>query len=226
MRTSNPAPVTRVTAASSVSVFAGGSVVTVDETKQVSDLAHRRGLRVHLDGARIFNAAVALGKPVAEITRKCDSVMFCLSKGLGAPVGSVRGGSDELIKQARVYRKSLVGGMRQAGVLAAAGLHALDHNLERLAEDHANARDIGAALSGIDGVRVVTPEHPTNIVLIEVDADAPAIAAAASHDGVLVTVMGPHALRCVTHLDVDAAGCRRGAAVLARLLAQQPVTTG
>src|SRR5207249_10417558 len=116
--------------------------------------AHEAELPVHLDGARIFNAATALGKPVAEITRKCDSVMFCLSKGLGAPVGSLLVGSRKFIDQARVYRKSLGGGMRQAGVLAAAGLIALEEGPKRLHEDHANAKFLAQGLAKLRGVKL------------------------------------------------------------------------
>src|SRR5260370_37050437 len=132
-----------------------------DQADEICDGAHQLGLPVHLDGARIFNAAAALGKPVAEITRKFDSVMFCLSKGLCAPVGSMILGSKEFIDKARVYRKALGGGMRQAGVLAAAGLVALEKLPARLQEDHENARLIAEGLAGIKGIKI--GNTPTNM---------------------------------------------------------------
>src|SRR6204780_4903443 len=142
----------------------GGTVYPTDVAEDICERAHAAGLRVHLDGARIFNAAVALGKSVAEITRKFDSVMFCLSKGLGAPVGSLLVGSHDFIKQARIHRKVLGGGMRQAGVLAAAGLIALEKMPARLHEDHANAHFLAEGLARMPGVRVDMKKVQTNIV--------------------------------------------------------------
>src|ERR1700719_3742145 len=134
--------------------MAGGTVYPPEVSDEICDRAHDAGLRVHLDGARIFNAAVYLGRSVAELTRKFDSVMFCLSKGLGAPVGSLLVGSREFIEKARVYRKLFGGGMRQVGVLAAAGLIALENSPARLHQDHANARHLAEGLARLPGVRV------------------------------------------------------------------------
>src|SRR5689334_13700778 len=145
--------------------MAGGAVTPFAVMEEICDGAHNAGIPVHLDGARVFNAAVALGKPVAEITRKFDSVMFCLSKGLGAPVGSMLVGSRKFIEQARRYRKSLGGGMRQAGVLAAAGLIALEEGPKRLHEDHANARFLADELAKSPAIDLDPASVQTNIVI-------------------------------------------------------------
>ena len=145
----------------------GGAVLTPDYMDEVCNLAHRRGLKVHLDGARIFNAAVALGVPVAALTRSCDSVAVCLSKGLSAPVGSVLCGSRDFVERARKFRKMLGGGMRQAGVVAAAGIVALETMVDRLAEDHANARRLAQGLTGIKGIVLARDDIPTNIVMFD-----------------------------------------------------------
>jgi len=146
----------------------GGMVLDVDYTNQVCDLAHARGLDVHLDGARIFNAAIALGVPVPVLVERAESVSFCLSKGLGAPVGSVICGSKDFIERARKLRKMLGGGMRQAGIIAAAGIVALETMVDRLAEDHANARRLAQGLAGIEGIRLAQESVPTNIVMFVV----------------------------------------------------------
>ncbi|MBE0431426.1 MAG: low-specificity L-threonine aldolase [Dehalococcoidia bacterium] len=146
----------------------GGMVLDVDYTNQVCDLAHARGLDVHLDGARIFNAAIALGVPVLVLVERAESVSFCLSKGLGAPVGSVICGSKPFIERARKFRKMLGGGMRQAGIIAAAGIVALETMVDRLAEDHANARRLAEGLAGIEGIRLAQESVPTNIVMFVV----------------------------------------------------------
>jgi threonine aldolase len=145
----------------------GGAVLTVDYTDEVCNLAHGRGLKVHLDGARIFNAAVALGVPASNLTRNVDSVALCLSKGLSAPVGSLLCGNRDFVERARKFRKMLGGGMRQAGVIAAAGIVALETMVDRLAEDHANARRLAQGLAGIKGVTLAQDEIPTNIVMFE-----------------------------------------------------------
>src|SRR5438105_1653513 len=150
--------------------MAGGTVYPPEVIEEICDAAHDAELPVHLDGARIFNAAVALNRPVADITKKCDSVMFCLSKGLGAPVGSLLVGSRGFIDQARVYRKSLGGGMRQAGILAAAGLIALEKMPARLGEAHANARFLATALAGIPGIRLDPSKVVTNILVFNIAA--------------------------------------------------------
>ena len=148
--------------------MAGGTVWPQREFDEICDGAHNAGLPVHLDGARIFNAATTAGKKVAEMTRKCDSVMFCLSKGFGAPVGSLLVGSRAFIDRARIYRKSLGGGMRQAGVLAAAGLIALEKMPARLQEDHANARFLAEGLARVPGIKLDPRKVQTNIVVFEI----------------------------------------------------------
>jgi threonine aldolase len=197
----------------------GGAALDVARIHAAARAAHALGLRVHCDGARLFNAAVAQGVDPAELVDECDTVTVCISKGLGAPVGSVVAGDAPVIADVRRWRKRLGGGMRQAGVIAAAGLYALEHNVERLAQDHANARLISSALAGAPGATVRTPALPTNIVIFETRASSTELEAELARDGVLVTVMGPHTLRCVTHLDVDEAAVRRAAGILARALA-------
>jgi threonine aldolase len=145
----------------------GGTVLTPEYTDEVCSMAHRHGLKVHLDGARIFNAAVALGVPATALTRNVDSVAVCLSKGLSAPVGSLLCGSSDLIQRARKFRKMLGGGMRQAGVIAAAGIVALETMVDRLAEDHANARRLAQGLAGIKGIGLTHDDVPTNIVMFD-----------------------------------------------------------
>jgi threonine aldolase len=143
----------------------GGTVLTPNYTDEACDLAHRRGLKVHLDGARIFNAAVALGVPATALTKNVDSVAVCLSKGLSAPVGSLLCGSKDFVERARKFRKMLGGGMRQAGIIAAAGIVALETMVDRLAEDHANAGRLGQGLAGIEGITLTHDDIPTNIVM-------------------------------------------------------------
>ena len=185
----------------------GGTCCTPEETAAVAAVAHEAGVPVHLDGARLFNAAVALGRPAADFARPVDSVTFCVSKGLSAPVGSVICGSAEFIERARRWRKLLGGGMRQVGVLAAAGIVALERMVERLAEDHANARHLGEGLAKLPGLRVDLASVQTNIVILRVERGAAATAelvAGCAARKVKVHAMGPAAMRCVTHKDVDA----------------------
>lgn len=185
---------------------AGGRIFPVSVAREILEVAHAHGIPVHLDGARIFNAAVALGIPASELVRGFDSVMFCLSKGLGAPVGSLLCGSREFIAEARRVRKALGGGMRQAGILAAAGLYALEHHIERLSEDHENARILAEGLSEIPCLSVTPPE--TNIVLVEIlrGPTAAELAERLRKRGVWVAPAGAgteaRKLRLVTHLDV------------------------
>lgn len=170
--------------------------------------ARSRGLAVHLDGARLFNAAVASGKPARDLAAPFDSVSVCLSKGLGAPVGSVLAGSGELIRSARRWRKMLGGGMRQAGLLAAAGLYALDHHVARLADDHARAARLAEGLRGIDGI-VVAGQY-TNMVFIDVAADRlRALAAHLDAHDVRASIGYLPSVRLVTHLDIDDAALER-----------------
>ena len=178
----------------------GGQVLPQAYVDQACALAHGRGLATHLDGARLFNAAVASGRPAAELAAPFDSVSVCFSKGLGTPAGSALVGSRELVDRAHRVRKMLGGGLRQAGVLAAAALHALEHHVERLAEDHANARRLAEGLQGLDGVSVATPQ--TNILFVDVaPAKAAGLVERLRAAGVLCT--GLYRIRLVTHLDVS-----------------------
>jgi threonine aldolase len=191
--------------------FGGGTVQPRDAVRDVITLGRLHGIGLHLDGARLWNAHVASGVALSELADGFDTVSVCLSKGLGAPVGSVLVSSAERIAEARVWRKRYGAGMRQAGVLAAAGRYAVANHIARLADDHARARRLGEALD-VDPSSV-----ETNIVVLDV-ADAPATAAAAHADGVLVSVLGPRVLRLVTHLDVDDEGIEQAAKVLVPLL--------
>jgi threonine aldolase len=190
--------------------FAGGTVLPLEDLQALRAWADSVGCGVHLDGARLWNAHVATGVPLGSYGACVDVLSVCLSKGLGAPVGSLVVGSADVIAQARVRRKRMGGGMRQVGVLAAAGAHALDHHLERLADDHAHARVLAEAC-GVDPATV-----ETNIVVVP-RSDAPAFVAAAREGGVLVSQVGPHAVRLVTHLGVGSADAEAAATVLARL---------
>jgi threonine aldolase len=182
----------------------GGKILPTDYVQAATALAKQHGLGCHLDGARLFNAAVALGLPAATLAQPFDTVSVCLSKGLGAPVGSLLVGSKAAIARARRLRKMLGGGMRQAGILAAAGLYALEHNIERLAEDHANARALAEGLGKLPGLKVTRPD--TNIVFVDVEASTAAAFAAhlAQHGIGVVSTYGSTRQRWVTHLDVDA----------------------
>jgi threonine aldolase len=191
--------------------FAGGAVLPIDDLRALRDWADSTGCSVHLDGARIWNAHVATGTPLADYGAIADTISVCLSKGLGAPIGSLVLGSTEVIEQARVRRKRLGGGMRQVGVLAAAGLYALDHHLDRMAEDHEHARLIAEAC-GVDPETV-----PTNIVVADVPS-APDVVAAAAEQGVRIGAVGPQRVRLLTHLDVSREDAERAAKVLGSIL--------
>ena len=196
--------------------MAGGVVTPLPVMEEIWAGASERKLPVHLDGARIFNAATALGVDVKTLTRGFDTVMFCLSKGLGAPVGSMLVGSAELMAQARIYRKALGGGMRQAGILAAAGLIALEQGPKRLHEDHANARLLAEALAGMDSVEIDLDAVETNIVIFRLTGGlrAEELSARLKTRGILANPVGPDAMRLVTHLDVDRAACVAAAEAL------------
>ena len=189
-----------------------GGVLTPEDTKSVADVAHAEGIPVHLDGARVFNAAVALELPVREVVRDVDDVSFCLSKALSAPVGSVLCGSHEFIERARKWRKMLGGGMRQAGVLAAAGIVALDTMVDRLAEDHAHARRLGQGLAGVPGIAVDPENVHSNILFVEVDpglGSAQEFMGRLAQEGVKASYPGGSKFRLVTHRhitgeDIDA----------------------
>jgi threonine aldolase len=203
--------VTKAVSVENTHNFAGGRVQPAEVLTGLRELAQRRGLRVHLDGARIWNAHVATGTSLRELAACADTMGVCLSKGLGAPVGSLMLGSADAVAEARVWRKRLGGGWRQAGVVAAAGLYAVDHHVERLAEDHDNARLIAEAC-GIDPAEV-----ETNIVVVPTD-DAPGLVARCRDEGVLVGAVGSDVVRVVTHLDVSASDAKTAAAVLASAL--------
>jgi len=178
----------------------GGTAIGPEAVDAACETAHELGVPVHLDGARLFNAATALDVPASRITENVDSVMFCLSKGLGAPVGSMIAGSEAFVESARRVRKLLGGGMRQAGIIAAPGLVALE-NRERLAEDHANAERLAAGLDRIEGLSV--PEPETNIVLADTEPPAESFLERCEQEGVLASKFGEHRVRFCTHLDVD-----------------------
>jgi threonine aldolase len=192
----------------------GGLIFPLDEIRRLAALCREHGVPLHMDGARVFNAAIATGTPAAEIAAAADSLSFCLSKGLGAPVGSLLCGTRAFREQAHRFRKMLGGGMRQAGVLAAAGIFALRHNVERLAEDHANAKRLAAGLAGTPGLRIHAAGVQTNIVMASFEGDAAGLSARCGERGVLFHALGPHRLRFVTHLDVDATGIDRAVEVV------------
>jgi threonine aldolase len=192
----------------------GGTVWKPGVFADAVKAARAAGLLVHLDGARLFNAEVAAGVPASTWARLTDSTTVCFSKGLGAPVGSVLAGNKAFVAEARRLRKRLGGGMRQAGILAAACLYALDHHVARLAEDHENARVLARRLSEIPGVRIELDRVESNMVYAELPVDAPAFVARLRDAGVRVNSVGSHTIRLVCHLDVDRAACERAADIL------------
>ncbi len=188
---------------------AGGTVYSVERLQEIATVARRHGLALHLDGARCFNAAVALGEPAERIAAPFDSVSVCLSKGLGCPVGSLVAGSRDFIRRAHRVRKRLGGGMRQAGVLAAAGIHALEHHVERLAQDHARARRLAEAWAALPGVEIDLEAVQTNMVYAHLGGSgrsANEIVTGLRAAGVWVTATAPTTIRALTHLDVDERG--------------------
>jgi threonine aldolase len=198
--------------------MAGGAVTPIEVTADVCAQAKAVGIPVHLDGARVFNAATALGCSVAELTSGFDSVMFCLSKGLGAPVGSMLLGSQAFIDQARVYRKALGGGMRQAGVLAAAGLIALEKMPTRLQEDHANAQLLARGLQDCPGIRL-SGRVETNIVICElIERNAPDVVKELLDRRILVSAISPKQIRFVTHMDVNREQCQMAVDAIVEIL--------
>jgi len=205
----------------------GGTVYPPGIIDDICERAHAAGIPVHLDGARIFNASVATGRSVGDITRKLDSVMFCLSKGLGAPVGSMLVGSRDFIERARVTRKLLGGGMRQAGVLAAAGLVALEESPKGLHRDHENARHLAEGLSRLPGVTIDPKKVVTNILIFDVTGTgrtAADICAALGKQNILAGPTGKYAIRMVTHYDVDRAGIDRALAAMGEILTERATT--
>ena len=199
--------------------IAGGTVSSLAINAEIWAGAKAAGLKTHLDGARVFNAAVALGMDVATLTSGFDTVMFCLSKGLGAPVGSMLVGSKEAIAQARVFRKALGGGMRQAGVLAAAGLIALEEGPKGIVEDHANARLLAELLSHLPGMQIDLNTVETNIVVVKLTGgDSAGFAAEMKRKGVIVSVINSDTIRFVTHCDVSREDCEKAAAIAVEIL--------
>ena len=195
----------------------GGKVFPREAVAGIAALARERGLALHLDGARLWNAAVASGTSERDLAAPFDTVSVCFSKGLGAPIGSVLAGTRETIGRARRFRKMLGGGMRQIGGLAAACAYALDHHRERLGQDHENARRLAEIVASSASATVEKPE--TNIVMVDLDRDAGPVAAALAERGVLVSSFGPRRLRVVTHLDVARRDVERAAEELCTLLA-------
>jgi threonine aldolase len=203
--------------------MAGGTLYPTAQVNEICAGAHAVNLKVHLDGARIFNAAVALGESVADMARNVDSVMFCLSKGLGAPVGSMVVGSQEFIDKARVYRKMFGGGMRQVGVLAAAGLIALEESPKRLHEDHANAKYLADEVGKIANLVLESPAVKTNIVIFDCERtglNAVQFCEALQPHGILALDTALYSVRFVTHCDVDRAGCERAVQVVREVVAK------
>lgn len=185
---------------------AGGTVWTPAQTKAVFDLAHGRDLKVHMDGARIFNAAVAQSIDVTELTRYVDSMMFCVSKGLSAPVGSLAAGDREFIDRARRYRKMLGGGMRQAGVIAAAGIIAIEKMVDRLRDDHSNAQTLAKGLSSIEGISIDPSRVQTNIVIYDVSGlgtNSEGWMAKLGESGVKAGALEDNRVRMVTHRGIE-----------------------
>jgi len=202
--------------------MAGGTVYPMETVYEICDGAHEYGVKVHMDGARIFNAAEATGLPVREICAPADTVMFCLSKGLGAPAGSILAGPANLIAKGRIYRKRLGGGMRQVGVLAAAGLIALEDSPRKLAADHANARFLAEGLARIPGIQIDVARVATNIVVFDVSRTrhAPAaISVLLKRHGVLMNAINDRQVRAVTHYDVTREDCAQALAAVAEVVA-------
>jgi threonine aldolase len=207
-------PRTRLVALENTHNRGGGRVYPLVTVRAISRWAHENGLIMHLDGARLWNAAVASGVSLAEWASHFDSVSVCFSKGLGAPVGSALAGTRDFVVRARRIRKLLGGGMRQAGVIAAAALYAIDHHIERLADDHRNAKTIGEAVADTPGLRLDPPQVETNIVWFQVDpalGTAADIRAVLRQRGILVNGAGTSMLRACTHLDISAAQAARAA---------------
>ncbi len=203
--------------------MAGGQIHPQGDIESIAALARERGIPVHLDGARIFNAAIALGRSPEDLARPADSVMFCLSKGLGAPVGSILAGSATFIKEALPARKRMGGGMRQVGILAAAGLVALRVQVERLSDDHANARRLAERIGGIEGLAVDQALVQTNIVIFEVTREGLSAAEVVDRwgrTGVLALALGDRAIRVVTHYDVNRPQIDQACESLAAVMAE------
>src|SRR5690606_6290994 len=209
---------TRVVAVENTHNMAGGTCWDRAQLADVLQTTHQLGMAAHLDGARIWNAAIATGVTEKELAAGFDSVSVCLSKGLGAPAGSLVVGSRALIKACHRFRKMYGGGMRQSGVLAAAGLYAVEHHRDRLVEDHANAKTLAQALGDAPGIRIDLTRVQTNIVMIDFErGTARAVVELAREEGVLLGTAGPQRVRAVTHLDVDREAVLRAAQVITEI---------
>lgn len=210
-------PVTRLVVIENTHNRGGGTWYPLERVRELRALTTEHGLALHTDGARLANAAVAAGVQAAEYGRLCDSVTQCLSKGMGCPVGSVLAGSEDFVEQARRFRKMLGGGMRQAGYLAAAGIYALENHVERLAEDHANARRLAEGIAGIPGIEVELGRVVTSMVYFRFTEGADKageVMGRLKADGVLMGLVTPDTVRAVTHLDVTGEDMDRAAAAL------------
>ena len=204
--------------------MAGGTITPPEVFDEVCDKTHAAGLPLHLDGARVFNAAVALGIPVARLTAKADTVMSCLSKGLGAPVGSLLVGTAEMMDRGRIYRKALGGGMRQAGILAAAGLIALEQGPQKLKQDHANAKFLAEALAQIPGIKIDPAKIQTNILICDISGTGMSsgeLSQKLAAHNVLANGVGPQLIRFVTHLDVSREQCAAALEAVAAVCARK-----
>lgn len=220
-------PISRMLLVENTQNRGGGTVWPVEQFARVATEGRRAGLHVHVDGARLFNACVAGGYAAADFARHADTVSVCFSKGLGCPVGSALVGPAEFMQRARRFRKMFGGGMRQSGLLAGAALHALEHHVARLADDHANAKRLARGVAGIAGLKLqLDPEAtPTNMVFFYLDTargTAQELCAALESHGVRMIGMDPQRVRAVTHLDVDAAGIDRALVALAAVMAAMP----
>jgi threonine aldolase len=202
--------------------MAGGNVYPPRTVREICEGAHQRGLKIHMDGARVFNAAAALGMPVREVVAPADTVMFCLSKALGAPAGSILAGPADLMAKGRLYRKRLGGGMRQVGVLAAAGLIALEETPKKLTDDHCNARFLAEGFARIPGIQIDPRKVATNIAVFDITGTGTAsseISARLKQRGVLINPVNERFMRAVTHYDVDRDQCQHAIEALAEVVA-------
>lgn len=216
-------PRTRLIALENTHLLSNGAPLPPGYLREVHTLADEHGLKIHTDGARIFNASVALKVPVAVLARDSDSVQFCLSKGLSAPVGSILAGAEEFITEARRHRKMVGGGMRQAGVLAAAGIVALETMVDRLADDHANAKYLAENLADLPGIMLDPETVRTNMVLFELEPDGLdgyELAARVKREGVLIQARGKYLLRAATHYGIERANIDRALAAIKRALSE------
>jgi threonine aldolase len=226
-RTPHNAPTTLISIENTHNMH-GGTVYPLETIDEICAQAHDRGLKVHIDGARIFNAAVATQTAVSRIARDADTVMFCLSKGLGAPVGSLLVGDEQAIEQGRLYRKRLGGGMRQAGVLAAAGLLALEDSPARLIEDHRNAHYLASRLAEIPGIKIDPSRVQTNILLFDISGlgvTTSEFSGDLRARGILANGISDTHMRMVTHVDVAREQCERAADIVAQVASQNHAAT-